>query len=269
MTIEELKKRKRELGYSNEMLAKISGVPLGTLQKVFSGFTRNPRRDTILKLEKALCQETPDAFVYSSSPRPVQMVCESASPYGSPVKKQGEYTLNDYYALPDERRVELIDGVIYDMAASSVRHQLILFELSLQFRECAEKHCPDCTVFLSPCDVQLDKDDRTMLQPDLFVVCGPFDRDARSIFGAPDLTVEVLSPATRSKDMLLKLHKYQNAGVKEYWVVDPDFKTVLVYDFSDDSFYPGKYDFYSKIPIRLSGGKCVIDFAEISRAAFA
>ena len=63
MTIEELKKRKRELGYSNEMLAKISGVPLGTLQKVFSGFTRNPRRDTILKLEKALCQETPDAFV--------------------------------------------------------------------------------------------------------------------------------------------------------------------------------------------------------------
>ena len=181
-------------------------------------------------------------------------------------KKNGEYTLDDYYALPDERRVELIDGVFYDMSAPAVIHQKILGELFVLFRECADAHEGECEVFVAPCDVRLDCDNKTMVQPDIFLICHPYDLGAKALDGAPDLTLEILSPATRAKDMLLKLHKYQNAGVKEYWIVDPDHDTVLVYDLRSDDFYPEKYDFDSVIPIHISDGKCSIDFSRVSSA---
>ena len=122
------------------------------------------------------------------------MLRESPAPYR--VKKQGEYTLEDYYAIPDERRVELIDGEIFDMAAPSALHQMILGELHVLFRQCANEHGHPCRVFLSPCDVRLDNDDKTMVQPDLFVLCREFDIKNRCIDGAPDLTVEILSDST-------------------------------------------------------------------------
>lgn len=181
-------------------------------------------------------------------------------------KKNGEYTLDDYYALPDERRVELIDGVFYDMSAPAVIHQKILGELFILFREYADAHEGECEVFVAPCDVRLDCDNKTMVQPDIFLICHPYDLGANALDGAPDLTLEILSPSTRAKDMLLKLHKYQSAGVKEYWIVDPDHDTVLVYDLRNDDFYPEKYDFNSFIPIHISEGKCSIDFSRVNRA---
>ena len=132
------------------------------------------------------------------------------------------YTIDDYYALPEDRRVELIDGVIYDMTAPSGIHQQILGDLHILFRECADRHGMPCEVLLSPFDVRLDKDNYTMVQPDLLVVCGEYDAAHEIRFeGAPDLVVEILSPSTRSKDQLLKLIKYERAGVREYWIVDP------------------------------------------------
>ena len=199
----------------------------------------------------------PYATINRSSPHAPQTQSE---------KKNGEYTLDDYYALPDERRVELIDGVFYDMAAPAVIHQKILIELCMLFRECANAHEGECEVFIAPCDVRLDCDNKTMVQPDIFLICHPYDLEAKALDGAPDLTLEILSPSTRAKDMLLKLHKYQNAGVKEYWIVDPDHNTVLVYDLRSDDFYPEKYDFDAVIPIHISDGKCSIDFSRVNRA---
>ena len=190
----------------------------------------------------------------------------SRAPQTQTEKKNGEDTLDDYYALPDERRVELIDGVFYDMAAPAVIHQKILGELFVLFRECADAHDGECEVFVAPCDVRLDCDNKTMVQPDLFLICHPYDLGAKALDGAPDLTLEIVSPSTRAKDMLLKLHKYQSAGVKEYWIVDPDHSTVLVYDLRSDDFYPERYDFDSVIPIHISDGKCSIDFSRVSRA---
>ena len=109
-------------------------------------------------------------------------------------------------------------------------------------------------------------DNKTMVQPDLLVICHDYDLDAKRFEGAPDLVLEILSPSTRSKDMLLKLYKYQNAGVREYWIVDPDHERVLVYDFGTDSYYPDQYDFESLIPIHISDGKCSIDFSIVNRA---
>jgi Uma2 family endonuclease len=179
--------------------------------------------------------------------------------------KDTRYTIDDYYALPDDQRVELIDGVFYDMTAPAKIHQKILLRLVLLFQECIDSHEMPCELYISPCDVRLDRDNRTMVQPDLLVVCEEYDIGAKAFDGAPALTLEILSPSTRSKDMLLKLHKYANAGVREYWIVDPDRQTVLVYDLEHENYYPDKYTFEDRIPIKISGGECSIDFARIMR----
>ena len=288
MTIEEMKRRKTALGLTNEMIAQAAGVPLSTIQKIMSGVTKAPRKLTLEAIESVLFAEEqrrsnrkeqlPAAetvrhtgFAYGDLPNnsAAGMVKEPVTGYSlanTAEKKDGEYTLDDYYALPDERRVELIDGVFYDMSAPAVIHQKILGELHLLFRECTDAHEGECEVYLAPCDVRLDMDNKTMVQPDLLVICKEYDLGAKRFEGAPDLVLEILSPSTRSKDMLLKLYKYQNAGVKEYWIVDPDHETVLVYDFREDNFYPEKYDFDSVIPIHISDGQCSIDFSRVNRA---
>ena len=288
MTIEEMKRRKTALGLTNEMIAQAAGVPLSTIQKIMSGVTKAPRKLTLEAIESVLfaeeqrrsnrteqlpaadtVQHTGSAYGDLPGNSAAGMVKEPAAGYSftkTAEKKDGEYTLDDYYALPDERRVELIDGVFYDMSAPAVIHQKILGELHLLFRECTDAHEGECEVYLAPCDVRLDMDNKTMVQPDLLVICKEYDLGAKRFEGAPDLVLEILSPSTRSKDMLLKLYKYQNAGVKEYWIVDPDHETVLVYDFREDNFYPEKYDFDSVIPIHISDGQCSIDFSRVNRA---
>ena len=282
MTTEELKNKKTTLGLTNEIIAASAGIPLSTVQKIMSGATKAPRKSTLVAIETVLSAEERrrknitgigtagnKSCTYEDLPETYGMVKEPSAGYNfspSEKKKDGEYTLDDYYALPDERRVELIDGVFYDMSAPAVIHQKILGELFILFRECMDAHEGECEVYLSPCDVRLDCDNKTMVQPDLLVICGPYDLGAKCFEGAPDLALEILSPSTRSKDMLLKLYKYQNAGVKEYWIVDPDRETVMVYDFRDDSYYPEIYDFDSVIPIHISNGQCSIDFSRVNRA---
>ena len=116
--------------------------------------------------------------------------------------------------------------------------------------------------FIAPVDVQLDQDDRTVVQPDVLIVCDrSLYRNGR-IFGAPDLLVEILSPATRRKDLQLKLYKYANAGVREYWIIDPGLRRVIVYDFQHEDLIR-LYTFRDQIPVGISEGNCVIDFAGI------
>ena len=171
--------------------------------------------------------------------------------------------MDDYYALPDDQRVELIDGVFYDMSAPSAIHQIILGDLYILFRECADRHGMPCHVFLSPFDVRLDRDNYTMVQPDLVIFCHDFDIDMKRYEGAPDLAVEILSPSTRRKDLTLKLFKYEQAGVREYWVVDPKVRKVTVHCFEKEDYHPVQYDFSDQIPIGISNGECVIDFSRV------
>ena len=74
--------------------------------------------------------------------------------------------------------------------------------------------------------------------------------------------IEILSPSTRKKDMVIKLNKYMNAGVREYWMVDPDKRNVIVYDFEHDN-YLMIYGFDAKIPVNIWDGDCEIDFQEV------
>ena len=181
----------------------------------------------------------------------------------------GDKTIEDYYALPDERRVELIDGVFYDMAAPSYIHQNISGMIYHVLMRHVEKNKGSCIPFISPADVQLFGDDKTMVQPDVFVVCNRDRITYARLVNAPDLVIEVISPSTRRKDMDLKLRRYREAGVREYWIIFPEEKQVWVYDFEHVRTESGKeaaprvYTFADKVPVGIWGGACEVDFAEI------
>lgn len=147
--------------------------------------------------------------------------------------RQGEWTLEDRDALPDNVRTELIDGVLYVLQAPRIIHQLIAGEIHRQISNYLHEHPCNCTVFIAPVDVVLDRDNRTVLEPDVLAVCDVDLINDKNIFGSPDFVVEILSPSTRSKDKQLKLGKYALAGVREYWIVDPDKERVIVYRFPD------------------------------------
>ena len=259
MTIQEMKDRKRELGLSNEEISRLSHIPVGTLQKIFSGTTSSPRQKTIQALEAVLAYP---GVTYDRNSERQQFygVQDVVSSYAA--KKQGQYTIDDYLTLPEDERYELIDGILYNMASPSFLHQFVLTELLSQLLSCKTAHNIPCYIVPAPCDVQLDNDSRTMVQPDIVVCCRQGKISRQRIVGAPDFIVEIISPGTRKKDMTLKYNKYSEAGVHEYWLVDPDNQQVLVYHLWDDSF-PSLYGFDSKVPVRISEGRCEIDFSRI------
>lgn len=188
-------------------------------------------------------------------------VSEALAEYAK-VRRQGEYTLEDYLALPDDQRVELIDGVIYDMAAPNYIHQAVSQRIGSYFLDYIDKKKGPCFTFVAPVDVQLDCDNRTVVQPDVMIVCERSKFQKGRIFGAPDMVAEVLSKSTSARDRRLKLVKYRNAGVREYWIVDPDKKRVFVYEFEKSDF-PRIYGFEDKVPLGIYQGECEVDFAQI------
>ena len=271
MSVRELRELKKKYGYTNQKIAELTGVPLSTVQKVFSGATKHPRYDTLLELTKGLSDRRYDLATY--------IVREEAAEYSveydrqfqedndSRWPRQGHYTVQDIRSLPDEIRVELIDGVIYDMTAPRPIHQDTLLELAIALDRCASECGAGCRVRLAPFDVRLLPDDRNMFQPDIFITCDESKNNGEYYDGAPEMTVEILSPSSRRKDCLVKSFSYQKAGVREYWIVDPIKKQVMVYFFEEDVL-PVTYSFEDKIPVNISGGKCAVDFGEISRRLY-
>ena len=141
------------------------------------------------------------------------------------------YTYEDYCTWDDSERWELIDGVAYAMSpGASFNHQSVGMALAWQLMNYL--HGKPCKVLTAPFDVRLtaDRGDDTVVQPDVLVVCDKtkFDPAGRGVIGAPELVVEILSPSTQRHDKLTKLTAYQKAGVLEYWIVDPESKTVSV-----------------------------------------
>lgn len=128
LTLEEIRTRKNALGYSNMQLSKLSGVPIGTLNKILSGETKKPRYEAMHALENVLKEPETRYEIGDTQPN---MLNEEISGYGV---KKSDKTIDDYYALPEDRRVELMDGVFYDMSAPSVVHQRIVGDLFFQIR---------------------------------------------------------------------------------------------------------------------------------------
>lgn len=186
-----------------------------------------------------------------------------------PVPGTGRYIYADYLKWPEGERWELIEGVAYAMSPTpSRRHQDVLRELLgqlyNQFREHARKLYP------APFDVRLpdaaepDGEVETVVQPDLVVVCDPRKLDDAGCRGAPDLAIEILSPATAYKDQTQKLRLYERHGVRELWIVNPDARIVFVYRLGADGAYPKPEVYSSGETVRLSAVEGVsIDLAAV------
>lgn len=176
----------------------------------------------------------------------------------------GSYTYSDYLTWKWSDMTELIQGRIFKMSpAPGSLHQKISGEL---FRQLANfLKGKRCQVFSAPFDVRLplsskektDKDITTVVQPDICVVCDPSKIDERGCLGAPDWIIEILSSGTSSKDLREKFDVYEEAGVKEYWVVHPQEQTLLIYTLNASGKYEGILKPYIRTdrvsPLTLSG----------------
>jgi Uma2 family endonuclease len=169
--------------------------------------------------------------------------------------------MQEWETKPGERW-EIIDGIAYMMAAPNVDHQSISMELGTQLHIFLRDK--PCRVFAAPFDVRLfpepDDSDDTCVQPDLVVVCDSSQiADGKACKGAPSLVIEIISPSSRSIDMLYKFNKYKDAGVREYWVIEPEAKTVHVFSLVDGQYLAKGYGVEDKT---LEAGVlpgCVID----------
>lgn len=152
-----------------------------------------------------------------------------------PLAKEKVYTTEDIYGLPDGTRAELIDGQIYYMAPPSRRHQKIVGELHAVIHDYISRHNGTCEIYPAPFAVFLNKDDRNYVEPDLSVICDPGKLNDKGCSGAPDWIIEIVSPGSRQMDYYTKLFKYRSAGVRNYWIVNPDNQKITVWDFEAGS----------------------------------
>lgn len=218
MNLSEMEELKKEYQLDNKIISEQTEIPIQVLQKNFEGDLMSQEYNTLLSLGR----------YFRELQEKLDHVAETYAYHAK--KRQGNYTIEDYYDWPDDRRIELIDGVIYDMAA--------------------------------PFDVQLDKDHKTIVQPDILIVCDKDRIEDHRLYGAPDFAIEILSPSTKSKDMIIKFDKYKVAGVKEYWIIDPEEQTVTVHDFANNLFSEN-YSFHDQIPVGIYEGKLKIDLTFI------
>jgi len=179
------------------------------------------------------------------------------------MKEKRRFTYEDYLTWDDDNRYELIDGEVFDMApAPSPTHQSISMELSGQFRNSLIGKL--CKVFAAPFDVRLQRSKRndTVVQPDLLVICDPSKIDKRGCKGAPDLVIEITSPFSATHDCIRKFNVYQDAGVREYWIVDPYRKIVTVSTLENNRYVSTEYDNKSKIHVSVLED-CEIDLSTV------
>ena len=163
-----------------------------------------------------------------------------------PLLRKQCYTIEDIYALPEGQRAELIDGQIYDMAPPKRIHQKLVNRLCQTITNHIDSKDGGCEVYPAPFAVFLNADDNTYVEPDISVVCNQNKLDEHGCNGAPDWIIEIVSPSTERMDYGIKLFKYRSAGVREYWIINPQNRTVNVFDF-DNNEKTGQYNFDNEI----------------------
>ena len=178
-------------------------------------------------------------------------------------KEKMRYTYADYCSWNDGKRWELIDGVSYLMSpAPSWKHQDVSGHLNRLIGSFLVNK--PCKVFHAPFDVRLNAaaGDDTVVQPDLVVICDRAKLSGTGCVGVPDMVIEILSPSTSSWDKVVKFNKYLEAGVREYWIVDPDSKTVSVHLLDNGRYYATNYADTDIAPVHVLEG-CMINLSDV------
>lgn len=171
-------------------------------------------------------------------------------------------TLEQYEALPEDVRAEVFEGIVYDMASPSEIHQTISTELTTILNTYIKSQKGSCRVFHAPFDVKLNDTPLTIVQPDLMIICDKNKLDGKRCNGAPDFIIEIVSPGNPADDYIRKLYYYKNAGVREYWIIDPRRKMVTVNYFENDMLNI-QYSFDSTIKVNIYDD-LYINFSEIA-----
>lgn len=167
------------------------------------------------------------------------------------------YTVKDIYALPDGERAELIDGEMYMMTPPNRIHQKLVHQLDKLIGNYIDSGHGECEVYPAPFAVFLNADNHTYVEPDLSVICNKNKLDDRGCSGAPDWVIEITSPGSLRKDCSVKLFKYRDAGVREYWIVNPMRQMVQTYFFEaseEDERGFGEFSFDEEIPVCIYEG---------------
>jgi len=167
-----------------------------------------------------------------------------------------KWTYADYKAweLKPGERYEIIYGEAYAMSAPNTAHQAMVMELGRQFANFLVGK--PCKVFPAPFDVRLfyeeDESDDTVVQPDITVVCDPEKRGPEGCRGAPDFVAEILSPSNTAIEMQRKFNLYHTACVREYWVLENEYKTLTVYIFDSEKVISRTYGKKDTAPVAYS-----------------
>ncbi len=179
---------------------------------------------------------------------------------GYKFEKGRKYTHEDYMKLPEDVRVELIDGVFYEkypadpitgMAAPNRKHQKIVSELVRVIGNHINGKDGDCEVYPAPFAVRLKDGDKNTVEPDVSVICDKSKLTDDGCTGAPDWIIEIISPSNPGHDYIRKLNLYLDAGVKEYWIIDPLERLVSVYEFGKGIISPKEYSFDDEISVGI------------------
>lgn len=178
------------------------------------------------------------------------------------------YTFADILAWDENENAEIIDGEVYMMSAPLRFHQDISGRFYIRLGNYLEGK--KCRVYSAPFSVRLfekegdrPEDVDTIVEPDISVICDPNKLDKYGCRGAPDLVVEILSPSNQRHDRFVKFLLYQRAGVREYWIVDPEEKSVQVFLLKDGILRPHAYYGSSEIAKVNVLEYCYIDLNEI------
>lgn len=152
-----------------------------------------------------------------------------------PQPKEKLFTSDDYWRLAEGERAELIDNQLYMMAPPNRMHQELVFHLGRLIGNYIASQKGACRVYPAPFAVNLNSDDKTYVEPDISVICDKNKLTDRGCNGAPDFIIEVVSPSSRKMDYSTKNALYSDAGVREYWIVDPEKERTTIYHYESDA----------------------------------
>lgn len=159
---------------------------------------------------------------------------------------KSSYTSEDYWNLPKEKHAELIDGAFYDMAPPSRIHQRLVAQLAKVIGQYLDQIHSSCELYPAPFAVNIDGNDQNWVEPDISIICDKKKLTPKGCTGAPDFIIEIVSPSSRRMDYIIKNSLYSSAGVREYWIVDPEKKKTVVYWYDKDAA-PEIFPFTQKI----------------------
>ena len=301
MDVRELKERKKALKLTTAELACLAQLPVGTVSKIMTGETKNPSYVTIEKIEKVLSheemisrvrayvdailkyiQEHPDENVdqaqFEKNYRKEHGLDNAPLPYAKSesgavgemdkfdgslaLSRRGNVTVQMLDEIGEDRRIELIDGHLIINEYPKMGHQVVVQNLGRIIDDFIRSQNGDCRVFNVGVNVYLDEDDYTLVGPDIVVLCDESRLCDNGIMGPPDWVIEVTSPSTRTRAYGKKMHKYMDAGVREYWIIDLEKEKVTTY-IEGEPMMVYIYSFEDDIPVYIYDGKLKVCLREL------